>query len=94
MPETIVNTGSNRGLRLALAARCLQRGLAADLAPLGIAVASVHPEWVKTAMGGPEADIETQESVVGLYHVLSRLTIESSGHVFNDDGTRRAFGRA
>ncbi|MGB0905642.1 MAG: SDR family NAD(P)-dependent oxidoreductase, partial [Mangrovicoccus sp.] len=38
------------------AATNLGRNLASDLEPLGIAVGVYHPGWVRTSMGGQEAD--------------------------------------
>jgi NAD(P)-dependent dehydrogenase (short-subunit alcohol dehydrogenase family) len=65
----------------------VMQGLATDLLPMGVAIASVHPGWVRTDMGGPEADIDTQESVDGLYALLTGLTLERTGSFFNYDGT-------
>jgi NAD(P)-dependent dehydrogenase (short-subunit alcohol dehydrogenase family) len=63
------------------------KSLAADLSAEDIMVALLHPGWVQTDMGGPNALINTQESVVGLRNVLKQLTPEQSGQFFNYDGT-------
>lgn len=63
------------------------KSLAADLAAEGIKVALLHPGWVQTDMGGPNALISSQESVAGLRSVLKQLTPEKSGQFFNYDGT-------
>jgi NAD(P)-dependent dehydrogenase (short-subunit alcohol dehydrogenase family) len=65
----------------------VMQGLATDLQPMGVAIASAHPGWVRTDMGGPEADIDTQESVDGLYVLIMGLTLERTGSFFNYDGT-------
>lgn len=66
----------------------LMQGLATDLAPERIHVASCHPGWVKTDMGGPGADIEVEESVAGLMRLVERLDAATAGGFWNYDGTR------
>jgi NAD(P)-dependent dehydrogenase (short-subunit alcohol dehydrogenase family) len=60
--------------------------LAIDLRPLGISVASVHPGYVKTDMGGPAASITPSESASGIYQVMAGLNLESSGGFFQWNG--------
>ena len=47
-----------------------------------------HPGWVKTEMGGEDAQIDVQTSVSGLYKVISGLGIEDSGGFFDYQGNR------
>jgi NAD(P)-dependent dehydrogenase (short-subunit alcohol dehydrogenase family) len=54
-------------------------------------VASFHPGWVRTDMGGPEADIEVHESVQGLVAQISSLTPQDSGSFIDHQGERLAF---
>jgi NAD(P)-dependent dehydrogenase (short-subunit alcohol dehydrogenase family) len=63
------------------------KSLSIDLADRGIKVAALHPGWVKTAMGGPNALIDASASVTALRQLLARLTPQQSGHFFNYDGT-------
>lgn len=49
--------------------------LATDLSAEGIAVAVCHPGWVKTEMGGGDADITTEMSAAGIQRVVDRLTL-------------------
>lgn len=61
--------------------------LSKDMAERGISVAVMHPGWVKTDMGGQDANIEVEESASGLRQVIAALTPETSGGFFNYDGT-------
>lgn len=65
--------------------------LAADLRPEGIAVATLHPGWVRTDMGGAGADIEVSESVAGIKAVLDGLSMATTGQFWNYDGTKMAW---
>ena len=50
-------------------------------------VVSVHPGWVKTDMGGAEADLEIDESVSSLTTLFRQLCDEDNGRFFNVDGS-------
>jgi NAD(P)-dependent dehydrogenase (short-subunit alcohol dehydrogenase family) len=62
--------------------RCLAHDLRAD----GVIVVSVHPGFVRTDMGGPNAPLAPTETVPSLVRVIDGLTMESSGHFLNWDG--------
>ena len=64
------------------------KSLSIDLKPLGISVISLHPGWVRTEMGGPNALISVEESVNGMVDVISNTSIINSGQFINYDGTR------
>ncbi|WP_086774119.1 SDR family oxidoreductase [Vibrio coralliirubri] len=53
----------------------------------GFTVLALHPGWVQTEMGGPNALIDTDTSASGLIKVIDSANIEVSGHFFNFDGS-------
>ena len=64
------------------------KSLSIDLKAHGISVISLHPGWVRTEMGGPNALISVEESVNGMVDVISNTSIINSGQFINYDGTR------
>jgi NAD(P)-dependent dehydrogenase (short-subunit alcohol dehydrogenase family) len=61
--------------------------LATDLKADGIAVAVVHPGWVRTDMGGGGADIAPEESAAGLIALADGLDMAKTGQFFRWDGS-------
>lgn len=60
-------------------------GLALDLKDQVI-VALIHPGWVRTDMGGPDADIAPDESASGIREVIAALTRHDSGKFYKWSG--------
>ena len=63
------------------------KSLSIDLAEQGIKVLALHPGWVKTEMGGPNALISAEESVRGLKELMLNATAKNSGLFYNYDGS-------
>ena len=63
------------------------KSLSVDLENEGMTVALIHPGWVKTDMGGPNALIDKDTSVRGMIEVISNLDISSTGNFYNYDGS-------
>ena len=51
-----------------------------------VIVAMIHPGWVRTDMGGPSADIASEESAAGIRKVIASLTRADSGKFFKWNG--------
>lgn len=60
------------------------RTLALRLKPSGITVSSVHPGWVRTDMGGPEADISPEEAAESIFK-LATSQPPTGGFWFNGE---------
>ena len=73
------------------AATNLGRNLAVALAPRGIAVGVYHPGWVRTDMGGEEADISVAESAAGLIARFDALGPATTGVFETWDGRAHPF---
>lgn len=64
------------------------RSLALELQPHGIRTAILHPGWVRTDMGGPNALLSVEVSAAGLRRVMEEWKLEDSGSFINYDGAR------
>lgn len=62
-----------------VALNMMSRSLAVDLAGQGVSSIVVHPGWVKTAMGGPNARLEIDEAASAILATLAALDRSASG---------------
>lgn len=60
--------------------------LAIDWKDEPITVGVMHPGWVKTDMGGPNAELTPEESAEGIRNVIAGMTKEDSGKFYKWNG--------
>lgn len=60
---------------------------AEELKSQKITVASFHPGWVRTDMGGPNATLSTKDSASSLIKSFENLRFVNTGKFFNYDGS-------
>ena len=63
------------------------KNLSIDLEKDGILVMAMHPGWVKTDMGGPDALITTEECVAEMINTLAQLRADNHGSFLRYNNT-------
>ena len=82
-------SGGSYGYRMSKAAvNAAGKSLAMDLKERGIAVALLHPGYVRTDMVGGGGDVEPAEAAAGLVARLDELDLETSGGFWHAQGQR------
>ena len=80
-------SGGMYGYRMSKAAvNAAGRSLAHDLAPRGIAVAILHPGFVRTQMTGNSGDVEPAHAAADLIARIDALDAQSSGQFLHAKG--------
>lgn len=81
------DSGGRYGYRASKAAlNAFGKSLAIDLKPRGIAVAQVHPGYVKTRMVNFGGHISPQASAAGIAACITALNLENSGGFWHTNG--------
>ncbi len=68
------------------ALNAVMKSLALDLADADVGMLILHPGWVKTDMGGPNAPTSPQDSIAGMRQVIEAYTPTHSGRFFDFRG--------
>jgi NAD(P)-dependent dehydrogenase (short-subunit alcohol dehydrogenase family) len=63
------------------------KGLTLEIEPCGIGVLMLHPGWVQTRMGGPDAVLTPTQSVNGMRRIIEQFNSNMSGHFYRYDGS-------
>ncbi|MEO9530648.1 SDR family oxidoreductase [Roseibium sp.] len=84
-PDTIAYRASKAAINKVM------QGLATELEPQNIPVALVDPGWVRTDMGGPQADNSPVDVAAGILKIGERLTLADTGKFFKWSGEERPF---
>jgi NAD(P)-dependent dehydrogenase (short-subunit alcohol dehydrogenase family) len=64
----------------------MTRCLAGELRPAGVIVVSMHPGFIRTDMGGPNAHMTLEDTMPSFIRVVDQLTMADSGTFLNWDG--------
>lgn len=62
------------------------KSFAIDTQPKGVTSLVLHPGWVQTDMGGPNALITTEQSVEGMLKTIDEATLAQSGNFYGWKG--------
>jgi NAD(P)-dependent dehydrogenase (short-subunit alcohol dehydrogenase family) len=83
-----IGSGRSYAYRSSKAAlNAAMKGIALELKPRDIGVLLLHPGWVNTRMGGPDAPYTAEESVRGMRRRADGFRPEHSGRFFRFDGS-------
>jgi NAD(P)-dependent dehydrogenase (short-subunit alcohol dehydrogenase family) len=69
----------------------MMRSVASDVKDRGIIIGLIHPGYVQTDMGGPNAEITPQESASGIRQVTAEWTLDQSGDFKKWNGENHAW---
>ncbi|QRK09095.1 SDR family oxidoreductase [Archangium violaceum] len=79
--------GGSYAYRISKAAMNMaMRNMHLELHREGFVTVSLHPGWVQTDMGGPQAPLRPEDSVRGMLNVIDRLRAQDGGRFFSYEG--------
>ncbi len=82
-------SGGSYGYRMSKAAvNIAGKSLAHDLKDRGIAVALLHPGWIRTEMTSGTGNADAAEAAAGLIARIDELTLETTGGFWHANGER------
>jgi NAD(P)-dependent dehydrogenase (short-subunit alcohol dehydrogenase family) len=66
----------------------LVKSLSIEQAPRKVTCLAIHPGWVKTDMGGPEAPLEAPDSIRQMRATIAKATMADNGAFLDYKGTK------
>lgn len=73
------------------AVNAVMKSAAIEYGAHGVTVFSMHPGWVKTDMGGSDADLVPADSIRDMRRVIANATPDANGKFFNYNGSPLAW---
>jgi len=67
------------------------RAASFELGPQGVVCMAFHPGWVRTDMGGPDADLDVKDAVASLRRVIAAANASHNGKFLNYSGEQLAW---
>ena len=62
-----------------------------ELAAIGVRVLTLHPGWVRTDMGGPNAEVDVATSIAGMRRVIAEPSAYPGGGFYDYRGQSLAW---
>ena len=73
------------------AVNSIMKSMGINLAARGITAVAVHPGWVRTDMGGPNADLDIETAVNAIRNTIQSLTPNDAGRFLAYDGSEMPY---